>query len=122
MNENAEKLKEGLRDYQIQHTEKVEAYSTGLRDQRDGLEDLWKTVSDMMRTYHDTEIVKECKSITDTIESAQDVTYEAQPDILKMILSKSPTLSGKDCNSWCNGFCVEEKSHNIYNNFGLHTK
>ena len=59
MRESGDKVKEDLRDYQRRCTEKVEASSKQLRDERDKLENLWKSVRSELSSSHDADIITE---------------------------------------------------------------
>lgn len=72
----------------------MEAYSTGLRQQRDRLENLWRSVGDGMRMSHDTEVITLFKSTSEKIESCKIILYEEHPDLPKMILSENTCLPG----------------------------
>ena len=89
---DAEKLKEELRAYQINRTEQVEAYSTDIREQREKLEDLWKSVNDAIRTSHDSDVITGFKDTHENVEGSLNLQYRDQPELSRMVLSKSSLL------------------------------
>ena len=92
---DAEKLKEELRAYQINRTEQVEAYSTDIREQREKLEDLRNSVNNVMRTSHDSDVITGFKDTHESVEGSLNLQYRDQPELSRMVLSKSSLLYGK---------------------------
>lgn len=95
MKNNAEKLKEELKAYQITSTEQVEAYCADIREQREKLEDLWKSVNDAMRRSHDSDVITGFKDTLENLEGSLNQPYRHQPELSRMVISKSSFLSGK---------------------------
>ena len=95
MKNNAEKLKEELKAYQITSTEQVEAYCVDIREQREKLEDLWKSVNNAMRRNHDSDVITGFKDTLENLEGNLNQPYRHQPELSRMVLSKSSFLSGK---------------------------
>lgn len=87
----------------------MEAYSTDIREQRDQLEDLWRSTEYELRTRHDTEIVTEVRKISVKIESGKTLLYNEQPDLCKLIIVKAPHLSGTFCESCYHKSCCISK-------------
>lgn len=69
-------MKEELRCYQKRCTEKVENMSGQLRDTRDTLESLWKSVTDELRQTRDAEIITEYRAKEMKLWTAQCVDFE----------------------------------------------
>lgn len=93
-----------MKEFEKYNKEKLEAYNTGLRGQRDKLEDLWMSVNDELKTSHDTAVIEEYKNVLVKVASSQSIQYEdKQPSFIKTTLSTNLSLSGKT--SFLSTFC-----------------
>ena len=91
MRESGDKVKEDLRDYQTRCTEKVEASSKQLRDERDKLEDLWKSVRSELSSTHDADIITEKAERKTKLKAAFPEKYEP----FSIVIAKASSMTGK---------------------------
>ena len=101
MRESGDKVKENLRDYQTRCTEKVEASSKQLRDERDKLENLWKSVRirSELSNSHDADIITEYARKKITLNASFPVVYDYLAiEPFSIVLAKASTLTGKSLN------------------------
>lgn len=73
-------LKEELRTYQRRCTDEVEAFSGQLRDERDRLDNVWKSVTDELRDTHDADVIPEYERKALELKAALPENYEDWPN------------------------------------------
>ena len=99
MRNSGDKVKEDLRDYQRRCTEKVEASSKQLREERDKLENLWKSVRSELSNSHDADIITEYAKKKKTLNAAFPVVYaDLAINPFSIVLAKASLLAGKSLN------------------------
>ena len=99
MRESGDKVKGDLRDYQTRCTEKVEASSKQLRDERDKLENLWKSVRSELSNSHDADIITEYARKKKTLNASFPVVYDYLAiEPFSIVLAKASSLTVKSLN------------------------
>ena len=88
-------LKAELKEYQQRCLKQVEEYSTELRDQRDSIEQTWRSTTKKLSDATSSEIVAKYDKLDEKLDSIIPAEYEPKPKLPKMLYFRSAALSGE---------------------------
>ena len=79
LNECGQEIKKQLMEHQKRCTTIIEAYSSGLREKGDRLDDMWSSINQMRKGQRDSEVVQNFSTIAQEIDSCQAVRFKQAP-------------------------------------------